>query len=62
MPESKPDAGVSAARAKSPGGPFLKTALQVAAAVDAAGGYRRRETDVDGEWTMVVLEAPEAGP
>ena len=36
LPESKPEAGVVAARAKSPGGPFLKTALQVAADVEEA--------------------------
>jgi hypothetical protein len=36
LPESKPEAGVSAARAKAPEGPYLKTALQVAADVDEA--------------------------
>jgi ribosomal protein L11 methyltransferase len=34
-------------------------AEQVAPALAAFGGYRRCRTDVDGEWSCVVLEAPE---
>ena len=34
-------------------------AEQVAPALAAFGGYRRRRTDTEGEWSCVVLEAPE---
>ena len=34
-------------------------AEQVAPALAAFGGYRRRRTDSEGEWSCVVLEAPE---
>jgi len=57
-------AGALAAGRTHPGIVVLAGLLdeQVAPALAAFGGYRRRRTDAEGEWHCVVLEAPEPAP